>query len=223
LILHEALELWQKNKQRPFVELFEEAFENACRKHHLPAGYRLEVERILFRRIAGQVRANELWSPDSSDAEVDLALALPGGVTATCRIDRIDHFGNDCVIIDYKSGKTANVGKLTGSRTRFQGPLYSLAVRESMGLNPVAMLYWAVRDDQRFGWGHVPGTTLTYEEIPPNWETGARERAAEQLAAYLAGAIHPRPEEPEKCRWCDYQHACRIEVQSLVRIEGAGV
>jgi len=227
-ILHDALERWQTNKSRDFVELFEEAFDDARRELHLPPGFRLEVERIQFREIARKVRANERWSAETSDAEVELKLAFPAGVTATCRIDRIDRFkGDECVIVDYKSSKTASVKQLVGSRTKLQGPLYSLAVRESLKLNPVAMLYWAVREDELYGWGRVPGTTLIYEEIPENWAEDARQRTAERLAGYLAGAIHAQPEEVDKCRWCDFQGACRVEqaveLPALVMIEGAGV
>jgi ATP-dependent helicase/DNAse subunit B len=222
-ILHNALDLWQKNKTRDFVELFEEVFENVRRELHLPAGYRLEVERIQFREIASRVSANERWSPDASDAEVDLQLAFPSGVTVTCRIDRIDRFDDECVIVDYKSSKTASVKQLTSSRTKLQGPLYSLAVRESLGLNPVAMLYWAVREDELFGWGHVPRTDIEREPIPENWENEARERTAQRLDGFLAGAVYPQPEEPDKCRWCDYQGACRVEQTALVMIEGAHV
>jgi hypothetical protein len=128
------------------------------------------------------------------------------------------------VIVDYKSSKTENVEKLAGSRTKLQGPLYALAVRESLGMNPVGVLYWAVRDNVLFGWGRVPRTELTYQEMPENWADEARARASERLASFLAGAIEAHPEEVEQCRWCDFRLACRVEQQqALILIEGAGV
>ena len=221
LILHQALELWLLNKGQDFVELFEKTFDETCRRQHIPAGYRLEVERIKFREIAERIRASDQWAYDSSEVEVSLALEFPDGVTVNCRIDRIDRFGNDCVIVDYKSSKTDNVKKLPLSRTRLQGPLYALAVRESMHLNPVAMIFWAVRDDERFGWGHIPGTDQTFFPIPPNWLEDARGRIVERLGGYLAGQVYVRPEEPESCRWCDFRNTCRVEQQAaLVMIEG---
>jgi ATP-dependent helicase/DNAse subunit B len=222
-ILHTALERWLADRARNFVEVFEEAFDEACRKQRLAAGYRLEVERIQFREIAERVSANDLWTPDSSQAEVDILLEFPGGIKVKGRIDRIDIFGDDCVIVDYKSSKTANVEKLVASRTRLQGPLYALAARESMNLNPVAMIYWAVRDDERHGWGKIPGYELDdLQPMPANWATDAKARTVERLAGFLAGQVHAHPEEAEQCRWCDFAAACRVEQQTLVTIGAAG-
>jgi len=121
-ILHDALDRWLTEKHRNFVDVFEEAFAESCRENHLPPGYRLEVERIVYRRIARQVSANDKWKPDSSEPEVELVLDFPGGIAVNCRIDRIDKFGSDCVVVDYKSSKTENVKKLIHDATRLQGP-----------------------------------------------------------------------------------------------------
>jgi len=221
-ILHLALERWLSDRTRDFVEVFENAFDETCRKEHIPAGYRMEVERIAFREIAQRVSANDLWKPDSSEAEVQLAIQFPGGVSVTCRVDRIDRFGDDCVIIDYKSSKPARVEKLVTSAIALQGPLYALAVGENRGLNPVAMMFWAVREDERYGWGTVPGRPdIELSPIPENWMEEAKARTIERLTEFLAGRVHPHPEDAEQCRWCDYAAACRVEEAGLVRI-GAG-
>ncbi len=220
-ILHVALERWLADKSRDFVEVFEETFDETCRTDHLPAGYRLEVERIHFREIARRVSANDLWTPDSSEAEVALELEFPGPTKVKCRIDRIDTFGDDCVIVDYKSSKTASVKKLVASSTRLQGPLYALAVRENRNLNPVAMLYWAVREDERYGWGKIPGADVPLEPMPENWATDAKARTIERLSGFLSGTVNAHPEEADQCRWCDFAAACRVE--TLVEIEKVAV
>ena len=220
-ILHTTLERWLADTNRDFVELFECAFDETCRTEHLPAGYKLEVERIQFREIARRVSANPLWDSDLSKPEVDLTLDFPGGVTVTCRVDRIDIFDKDCVIVDYKSSKTANVQKLVASQTRLQGPLYALAARERLNLNPVAMIYWAVREDERYGWGKIPGTDLEFQPIPENWAEDARDRTVERLSGFLAGEVKAHPVESEQCRWCDFRNACRVEQTAIVVIEGA--
>lgn len=216
LILHEALEMWLGDMNQDFVALFEKAFDAACIKHHLPQGYRLEVERIKFREIAQRISATKQWHPDSSEAEAAFTLDFPGGVAVTCRVDRIDRFGNDCVIVDYKSSKTENVRKLPYSRTKLQGPIYALAVREQRALNPIAVLFWAVRDDERFGWGRIPGSDEEFIPIPANWMEDARDRIVTRLGDYLTGSVHAQPEESEACRWCDYASACRVELQPAV-------
>jgi ATP-dependent helicase/DNAse subunit B len=224
LILHEALEAWLKtNREGDFIPLFEAAFNNTCYKKHLPPGYKLEVNRIQLRKIAESVSASEKWTPLSSEAEVELALDFPGGITVKCRIDRLDRMNDrDCIIVDYKSSKTQNVERLVESATKLQGPLYALAVREKLHLNPVAVMYLAVRDDKRFGWGAVPGVDLSLKEIPPNWIEDARARTVDRIADFLGGAIHADPSVIEQCRWCDFAQACRYaERKALVMIDGA--
>jgi ATP-dependent helicase/DNAse subunit B len=221
-ILHDALDRWLTNTERDFVDLFDEVFAESCLKYHLPQGYRLEVERILNRRIAKQVSANDKWRPDASEAEVKLTLDFPQGIAVNCRIDRIDRIGADCVIVDYKSSKTENVKKLVHDQTRLQGPLYALAVREQLHLNPVAIVYWAVRDDELYGWGKIPDYhKADLAPMPPNWAADARARVIDRLSGYLDGAVEARPENPEQCRWCEFSEACRVEQQALVRIGGA--
>lgn len=223
LIMHEALEAWlNKNKQGDFVELFETAFDDMCHKKHLPPGWKLEVEHINLRNIARKVSATEQWTPLSSEAEVELNIDFPGGVTVTCRVDRIDHITeSDCVIVDYKGGKTNNVAKMVESQVKLQGPLYALAVKERLGLNTIAMMYIAVREDKRFGWGEVPGAELGLKPIPENWIEDARERSIERLTSFLSGAVQAEPTEPDTCKWCDFVDACRVEEkQALVQVGG---
>ena len=212
-IFHKAMEDWLTDRTRNFVDIFERTFEDFCNTNHVPSGYTLEVERCEARRIARQVNLSARWPSISSEAEVDLALDFPGGVTVTSRVDRIDHIGNgNCVIVDYKSGKVANVDKLLTSQTSLQGPLYALAVREKKQLNTVAMVFLAIREDKPVGWGEVPGAgDLGLTPIPENWVESARARTEARLADFLSGDIHPEPTAPDNCQWCDYKTTCRIE------------
>ena len=139
------------------------------------------------------------------------------------RVDRIDRMSDtDCIIVDYKSGGVANVEKLIESKVKLQGPLYALAAKEILNLRTLAMMYIAVREDKRFGWGEVPGADLELEPIPANWMEDARDRSIERLSSFLSGAVQAEPAEADGCRWCDYKAACRVEQrQALVMIEGA--
>jgi hypothetical protein len=107
------------------------------------------------------------------------------------------------------------------SSTRLQGPLYALAVRENRNLNPVAMIYWAVREDERYGWGKIPGADVPLEPMPENWATDAKARTIERLSGFLSGTVNAHPEEADQCRWCDFAAACRVE--TLVEIEKVAV
>ena len=226
LILHFALEAWLKEgRQGRFVPFFETAFDQACHNMHLPPGYRLEVERLESRRIAERVSTTELWvSHYPPEVEVELSMPFPGGVTVNCRVDRLDRIGEgECIVVDYKSGKTKNVERLVESSVKLQGPLYALAVREARGLETVAMMFHAVRDDKRVGWGVVPGANLDLKPIPERWIEDAKNRSMERLTSFLSGEIQPDPAERAQCRWCDYATACRYEERTkLVIVEGAG-
>ena len=194
------------------------------REQHLPQGYRLEVERIECRHIAEQVMATEKWvTAYPPEVEVDIAIPFPSGVSVTGRIDRVDRLNeHDCIVVDYKSGKTKNVEKFAESPLRLQGPLYALALRDTRGLKTVAMMFHAVRDDKRYGWGEVPGADFDLKPIPERWIEDARDRTVERLSGFLAGEIQAEPADRSNCRWCDFAAACRYEERAaLVRIEGA--
>jgi RecB family exonuclease len=226
LILHEALQLWlERKRQGDFVELFEQAFDNVCRKSNLPPGYRLEVERMRYREIARGVSVSETWPLIASLAEEPVEVELPGGVKAVGRVDRIDRVSdNACLIVDYKSGKVHRVESLVESPTKLQGPLYALGVKQKFGWDVLAMMYIAVREDQRFGWGVIPGSDPgELKPIPENWIEDALARTAGQVAEFLGGRIHAGPSEPDGCLWCDFESTCRVEErrEELIQIGAA--
>lgn len=215
LIVHEAMENWLSDRTRDFVAIFETTFDEFCRKKNIQPGYKLEVKRIQFRRIAQKVNESVNWPLVSSEMEAECAFDLPDGIKVTCRIDRIDTLLNDdCVIIDYKSGKTSNVKKLVERETSLQGPLYALAVRDTKHLNPVAMVFLAVRENKIYGWGNIPGAVgLDLIPTPPDWIESARDRTIARLRDFLAGNVQAGPTHPDDCTWCDYKQACRIETE----------
>ena len=221
-ILHKALEVWQKDRTRDFVQLFDEAFAAACIEEHLPPGYRLEVKRLEFREIAASVSATEQWRYDSSEVEVPLEIELSVGVTVSTRIDRLDIIGDDCIIVDYKSGKTSTIKQDLESESHLQGPLYALAARERRGLNPIAVVFWAVRDDERHGWGSIPGApdsvNASLREMPANWAVEARAAIEQRLVEFFGGNVAVQPRSPAACQWCDFAHVCRVEQQQLIAI-----
>lgn len=223
LIVHEAMELWLADRTRDFVSLFETTFDEFCRDKNILPGYQLEVNRVRLRRVARKVNESVSWPLVSSELEADCSFILPNNVKVTCRIDRIDRLLNDdCIVVDYKSGKTANVKKLVERETSLQGPLYALAVRDTRHLKPIAMVFLAVRENKIFGWGDMPDLL----PIPPDWMESARDRTVARLRSFLAGDVHAEPTHADDCIWCDFKHACRVEIQQpemqIVRIGAVG-
>lgn len=223
-ILHKAMEIWLQNaRQDSFLDTFDSTFEAIAREKHLPAGYDLEVKRFELRGIAAKLSGIDRWRPDSSEQEVTLTATLPNGVRVKCRIDRLDTFeGNRCIIVDYKSGAVKNIAALTKSQTRLQGPLYALAASQERNLETMAMMYIALRTEEVYGWGDIPGAGLRLEPMPEEWMTGGRERAMLRLASFFEGEVHAAPTEQSQCRWCDLISACRVEQgEALVMVEGS--
>ena len=221
LIFHKAMEHWLTDQTRDFVDIFERTFVEHCEKNNIPKGYSLEVERIESRRIARQIDGSVRWPAVRSEMEVDCSLEFPDGVTVTCRVDRIDYLEDGtCRIIDYKSGKVANVEKLVESKTSLQGPLYALAVRQKTQSNPVAMVFVAIREGSVFGWGDIPnpGPNVYLKPIAADWIDVARDRTIAQLQNFLAGHVHAAPVNREDCTWCDFKKACRIEQQEVAEV-----
>ena len=218
-ILHVALERWLADRGRDFVELFEATFDEMCRTEHLPAGYRLEVERIAVPRDrparqrerfvdAGFVRGRSRYSRSSS----------PAGSRSTCRIDRIDIFAKATASSSItRAARPRTCRNWLPASTRLQGPLYALAVREHLNLNPVAMIYWAVREDERFGWGKIPGTDLELQPMPENWAE-RRPRAHHRTAVRLPAGRSQRAsrKKPNNAAGAIFRNACRVEQQTLV-------
>ena len=223
LILHEALEHWQEDMTQDFPALFETAFDEAVRRYRLPNGYRLEVERLTLRRIAALVAVKQRWEPEKTRVEVPLTIGFPSGITAKCRVDRIDELGDGrCIIIDYKAGRVTNVRKLVDSQTSLQGPLYARAVRDNLGLKTTAMIFWAVREDRMVGWGDAPGVDELIP-LPVDWIDDAYRRASERLADFMQGRIQAAPTDAARCRWCDFADTCRVEQRpaELTQIAGS--
>lgn len=223
IIFHVAVEEWLGNREQDFGAMFEECFERESRKRNLPPGYRMEVRRVEFRRIAAGVAEQMNWRFDSTEAEVPCTIEFPGGITVKCRPDRIDRLPDGrCVIVDYKSSKEETVEKIVRDEAALQGPLYCLSVRETKGMEPAAMMFFAVRTGEAFGWGSIPGWPgENLRPFPENWMEDARMRSAERLGDYLTGNIRPEPHDPEDCRYCDARNACRYELRPVTVTEPA--
>ena len=64
------------------------------------------------------------------------------------------------------------------------------------------------------------GESRTPEALREFVDDAAR-RVRETQQAILAGRVEARPADPDKCRWCDYRDACRVETLGAESVEGA--
>jgi RecB family exonuclease len=134
----------------------------------------------------------------------------------TGRVDRVDVGpGGAAIVRDYK-GKSVVGGVKWADELQLQVALYLLAVRELLGLEPVAGLYQPlagrklaarglVRDD-------VPGAYTRTDVIDAGAFAAAlddaRELAARAAADLHAGRLEPCPERCSS-RGCRYPGICR--------------
>ena len=146
-----------------------------------------------------------------------------GGFTVSGKIDRIDvdPFSARGIVQDYKSG-VAHSARRIESDGRLQVPLYVLALRDLVGIEPLGGLYrslsgeresrgmlrWEVRDD-------VPGLSgQDYLDEHEFWRTvdGATGRARAAVARLRRGDVRHDPRWPGGCpSWCRNWPMCRVE------------
>jgi ATP-dependent helicase/DNAse subunit B len=163
---------------------------------------------------------------EDSDPESLAALELPGDVRVRGVIDRVDIEPGEsdrmrgAVVRDYKTGGTKP--EFQGARWEadrsLQVPLYMLAVRELLGLDPVAGFYQplggddlrprgAFREGTPVGEEVVVNDARTHEELQGMLEA-ARERAVALALALRSGELPPQPATCSRFG-CAYPGICR--------------
>ena len=189
------------------------------RRRALLRALEADVERYLRTEAecgAGYEPARLEWSFGGERDEQGPLLLGPGsGVTG--RVDRIDvgPDGASAIVRDYK-GSRATAGARWAEDAQLQVPLYLLAVRELLGLEPVGGLYQSL-------WGRKPAARgLVRDDVPGGYVNRdvvdrdafeAQLEAARELAARTAEAMHGGRIAPcpERCssRGCRYPAICR--------------
>ena len=183
---------------------------------------RLEAELLRYLRKA----ATETTSFAPAHLEVAFgreggppALEL-GGLRVAGRIDRIDTApGGQAAVYDYKGSEGYPVRRWIEDG-RLQVPLYMLAAREVLGLDPVAGLYQPIGKDQKARGAVLKGTEL--EPLAGRYDRVEREeleatldavagRAREVAATVAAGELEPRPKTCGYRGECQYPGICRCE------------
>jgi ATP-dependent helicase/DNAse subunit B len=195
------------------------------------AGGLKAIEADLRRYLQHEAGDGCNWPPRSlelrfgfDEGERSLpALELEDGVRVRGVIDRVDDdpSGTKAIVRDYKTGSTRP--EYQGARwqadQQLQVPLYMLAVRELLGLTPVAGLYQPVGgNDLRargvFEQNEAPGNCLVANDGRDSGgieeELNAARATAVALAARLReGELTPCPETCSR-DGCRYPAICRV-------------
>ena len=147
----------------------------------------------------------------------------PGGVEIRGKIDRVDRSNGHALVIDYKSGKNVHGIAKWADRHMLQAPLYMLAVKELMGLEPIGGVYQPLKGDDLRPRGVVSEDhrdELGGGYVGTDWKPGdeleqalasARETVVEVVARMRDGDIHPTPDCCSNGGGCRYPSICREE------------
>ena len=196
---------------------------------------RLELEGTLTRDLEQFLRQEvELGFPlvprrfevtfGTQGAAVELQRGLDlGGFTLSGKIDRIDldPLSARGIVQDYKSGATSHSAAQIESEGKLQIPLYILALRDLVGIEPVGGLYRALGGSREArGMVHadvrdeaVPGLKKAdYLDDAAFWGQvdAARERARAAVARLREGDVLHDPRGGSCPTWCDRWTMCRV-------------
>ena len=154
--------------------------------------------------------------------ELQRGLPLGDGLSLSGKIDRIDldPFSARGIVQDYKSGAGAHSARSIERERRLQIPLYSLVLRDLVGVEPLGGIYRALsgkrvtrgmlRESAR---EDLPGFARDdYLDEDAFWEQTelARGRAAEYAQRIRAGDVRHDPKGDGCPQWCDLWPMCRV-------------
>ena len=166
-------------------------------------------------------RLEVAFGSDRAPAELQRGLDL-GGFTLSGKIDRVDvdPFSARGIVQDYKSGRVAHSAAKIDSELRLQIPLYILALRDLVGIEPLGGLYRALsgpRDARGLlrasASDSLPGLKRSdYLDEETFWGqvARARERAQAAVERIRVGDVRHDPRGGECPSWCDLWPMCRV-------------
>lgn len=230
-IAHDALRAALTGDLR-MDKAFEQEFAGYCRKKNVPESYRTEAVRLeLLHNLECLWNSGRLRRGARSLAEVDFKLQLPD-VTITGRIDRIEvDEQNRATVVDYKYQRDYRIRKTKTAhedeRRLVQGGLYLLAVAQEGAYEPAGMVYCGFKREVSFGgWVLNPSIHDFKQECQPSElaaiVNNAREDAIRVATEVRQGRTIPKPADEDRCGFCAFENACRVESIAAETITAGG-
>jgi ATP-dependent helicase/DNAse subunit B len=188
---------------------------------------RADLEGFLRDEAASDIgflprRLEVAFGSERAAPELQRGLQLGEDLWLSGKIDRIDidPFSARGIVQDYKSGKGAHTAREIDRELRLQIPLYILALRDLVGVEPLGGVYRALagrrltrgmlRESAR---EDLPGFAKDdYLDEDAFWaqiET-ARDRAAENARRIRTGDVQHDPKGDGCPSWCDLWPICRV-------------
>jgi ATP-dependent helicase/DNAse subunit B len=230
-ILHRAL---AEAARMPLLAraVFDDVFEEECRRARVPEGYRTEAVRLeLLRNLEAFLNDRSVELGWQRRVEEQFSFALNPLLTIRGRIDRMDVSPRgEALVIDYKYSAALKIRQRVDASElgdSVQGGLYLLAAERAFGLEPAGMLYCGLRKDVEWGGWHAAirglervGESSTKARLRELMDA-ASAKTVETFDAIASGTIAPRPADTDKCKWCDFRDICRVESAAAIGRAGA--
>ncbi len=162
------------------------------------------------------------FGSDRAAPELQRGLPLGEDLWLSGKIDRIDvdPFSARGIVQDYKSGKGAHSARDIDREFRLQIPLYVLALRDLVGIEPLGGVYRALagrrltrgmlRESAREDLPGFAKDDYLDEETFWNQVESARARAAENARRIRTGDVRHDPKGDGCPAWCDLWPMCRV-------------
>ncbi len=206
---------------------FDRVFDEECSHLRIPRTYRTEAVRLeMLRNLEAFLADTSYGVRWPSIVETPFTIPLEQGFAIRGRIDRIDIAPDGtALVIDYKYSSADGLRRVIDENqedTKVQGGLYLLAAERQLGYKPIGMLFCGLRGKVQWAGWHtvVPGLeevgTACQPDVLRERMNGAKGKAEEVHAAIPDGDVRPKPADPDKCPYCDFQDICRVESQAEV-------
>ena len=212
-IVHDVLKTWWAERG-DIEQVFESIFAAALEEKRIPCVYHTERLRNAMLDDLREFVAGDTWprSMFESRMEEQFEFMLDGVVKIRGKIDRLDVAGDRAYVIDYKYSNAQNTKKKLTNVDLVQAPMYLMAAERVFGLKPAGMFYVGLKRGPVYaGWSE---DGLMDGQVPQeNWLAKTEKRVLEIVEEIRGGRIEVLPSDPDKCRFCDFADACRVQVQ----------
>lgn len=154
------------------------------------------------QEVPAQTEAEVDWVWDYSVAEDQWHIRM--------RLDRIEHYGDHDVVVDFKTGTLANPEKVLADR--LQIPVYLTAWRARYPGRRVRGVLWGITDKNHFRSREVQGDE--------SLDRKTRQVVDGILTRISRGQFFPAPDPgADPCRFCDYRALCPGNVRQMAQIK----
>jgi ATP-dependent helicase/nuclease subunit B len=185
----------------------------------------VSLERDWQRQAIARLMELDLARPPFTVVETERALELAiGGLELKLRVDRMDHVGNELVVIDYKTGKTQGSAWRGARMDSPQLPLYAVlhpaqptgiafagfsAARAAyVGVGRDGAAIAGLKPAEKFALTEAREAGFTWPQVRAQWRAWL-ERLAADFRNGHAGVDPKRA--ADTCRLCHLATLCRVE------------